>query len=465
MPPIVATIITLGVVAWLFRRDFRERPNVTPALWLPFFWITLSASRFVTEWLDIIGVHIGGTSVQDGSMFDAVTFFIMIVLGVMVLRRRQVNWSEFMQRNRWVTIYLLFCLVAISWSDYPFVAFKRWIKLFGQPVMVLVLLTEPDPMESFTRLMKRFGYVLLPLSILFIKYYPPLGRSFDDWSGLPMNTGITTNKNVLGCDLFIYGMFLVWHFMRVRRWERGPVRKNELWLCAFYALMMLWLFHMANSSTSLGVLLLASAIMIFLGFNFVNPYRISTYLFVGLVVIVPLDLVFGLHELIIQALGRNTTLTGRTDIWDILLHWDLNPVLGAGFESFWLGDTVPRIAAMEPGLNINEAHNGYLETYINLGLLGLAFTAAMIIATYKKCCQAVVENFNFGRFRLAYLAAFLVYNWTEAAFRTHCFPFYVFFLIAIDYPLNPVPEPGFVQDHEADEALENTIPGGATSKI
>jgi O-antigen ligase len=465
MPPIVASLISLALVAYLFQRDIRERPNVTSALWLPFFWVTLSGTRFLSQWLAIFGFNLGGASVEDGSPLDGLSFLIMIVLGTVVLHRRQVNWQEFIRRNPWVAIYLIYCLVAVVWSDFPFVAVKRWIKLFGQPVMVMVLLTEPDPMESFRRLMKRFAYVLAPLSILFIKYYPAWGRSFDLWSGLPMNTGITTNKNILGCDCFIVALFFIWHFIQTRRRERGPARRNELLLCLFMFAMLAWLFNSANSSTSLGVLILGVAIMLFLGLKFVDLRHVTGYLMFGLVVLLPLDLFFGLHDYIIQLLGRNPTLTGRTDIWNILLHWDLNPLVGVGFESFWLGDHVGEIAAMEPGLIINEAHNGYLETYINLGLLGIALTLAMVVAAYHKSRLALLEDFEFGRFRLAYLAAFLVYNWTEAAFRTHCFPFFIFFLIAIDYERNLLPAADPHRDYAVETDEETKHPAAAAPEI
>ena len=68
MPPKIAALLFIALVVWLFRRDFRERPNVTGALWLPFFWIFISGSRFVSEWSDIIGLNIGGGSVQEGKI-------------------------------------------------------------------------------------------------------------------------------------------------------------------------------------------------------------------------------------------------------------------------------------------------------------------------------------------------------------------------------------------------------------
>lgn len=454
MPPIVATIIYLAGVAYLFRRDIRERPHVTLALWLPFFWVLISGGRFLSEWLGIFGLNVGGESAQEGSPIDAIIFFFLIVGGLQVLYQRRVNWAEFIRRNRWVSIYLCYCLLAIVWSDFPFVALKRWIKLFGQPIMVLIVLTEPDPMESLTRLMKRCAYVLVPVSILFIKYFPEWGRGFDSWTGLAVNTGITTNKNILGCDCFILGLFFIWHFLQVRRHEKGVARRNELILCLFFFVMIGWLFIMAHSSTSLGAFLLAVAMMLFLGLKFVNRRRIGVYMIAIGVTCCLAEAFFGIHNIIIQLLGRNSTLTGRTDIWQVLLNWDINPILGVGFESFWLGERMDKLAGLFPGLNLNEAHNGYLETYINLGLLGLFITLALLLATFFKTQRALMDDFEFGRFRLAYLVAFIVYNWTEAAFRTHCFPFFVFFLIAIDYPKPIFKQPSSVISiPEIDEEL------------
>src|SRR5579859_5278547 len=97
LSPNLALLIYVGFVVWLLRRDFREKPNVTGALWIPFFWVFISGSRFVSEWLDIFGLHWGGTSVEEGSPLDALFFFGMIGAGIYVLHQRRVNLAEFMQ--------------------------------------------------------------------------------------------------------------------------------------------------------------------------------------------------------------------------------------------------------------------------------------------------------------------------------------------------------------------------------
>jgi O-antigen ligase len=456
MPSIVASFIFLSGVAWLFRRDFRERPNVTAALWLPFFWVFISGSRFVSEWLAMFGLNLGGSSVEEGSPVDAIFFFGIIGAGLYVLHQRRVSLAEFMRNNQWVTIYLAYCFLAIVWSDYPLVAFKRWIKLFGQPVMVLVVLTEPDPMEALTRLFKRCAYVWVPVSILFIKYFPELGREYSKWTGGASFGGIALGKNALGADCMILGFFFFWHFLRVRQQEKSSARRNELILSLAFLVMIGWLLHMAKSSTSLVSMLVAIGVVLFLGLRFVRAERVGTYLVAIVVASVLADAMFGIHDLIITSLGKDPTLTNRTDIWQILLNWDINPVLGIGFESFWLGDRIKKLDALYPEIHLNEAHNGYLETYLNLGLLGLGITLAIVVATYAKGLKALINDFQFGRFRLAYLIAFILYNWTEAAFRTHCVPFFVFFLCAINYPTRVRPAtatPDDIHEHEPDSRL------------
>ena len=151
-------------------------------------------------------------------------------MGFCVLIKRQVRLSEVVYNNRWLIVFLLFCFISIAWSDFPFVAFKRWIKILGHPIMALIVLTEPDPEEAVIRLMKRCAYVVVPVSILFIKYYPQLGRSFDPWSGMGANNGIASDKNALGADCFILGFFFFWYLLQIWPLERSKSRRNELFL-------------------------------------------------------------------------------------------------------------------------------------------------------------------------------------------------------------------------------------------
>ena len=281
--------------------------------------------------------------------------------------------------------------------------------------------------------MKRCAYVIVPVSILFIKYYPELGRAFDIWTGAAVNTGITTNKNTLGADCLILGFFFFWHLPQTWSLERGRARRNELFLTGGFLFMIWWLFSMAHSSTSLVSLFVGILILAVLGLRFVDKRFIGTYVVIGVLALLAAEWAFGIYANMLQLLGKDPTLTDRTLLWSELLKVTINPLFGTGFESFWLGDRIRKFAESrwwEP----NEAHNGYLETYLNLGVVGLLLLIAWLIATFWKARWELFRNFQFGRFRLGFLVAVIAYNWTEAAFKNISAIWFVFCLIALDYP-------------------------------
>jgi exopolysaccharide production protein ExoQ len=145
------------------------------------------------------------------------------------------------------------------------------------------------------------------------------------------------------------------------------------------------------------------------------------------------ELAFGIFGQVAALSGHETTVAGRAELWRELLAMHTNPIFGVGFESFWLGDRLKQLWA-EHWWHPTEAHNGYLETYLNLGLVGLFMLAALIIATCSKACRQVLSDFEWARFRLGFLFAVVAFNWTEASFKGLSPIWFIFYIIAMDYP-------------------------------
>jgi exopolysaccharide production protein ExoQ len=432
MSPNVALLLTLAFIAVLFWRDFREKPDVTGALWIPTLWMFFIASRPPTAWLRILGLPILGGSLEEGNPLDATVFLILTLAGLYILYKRRVSLSEFVRNNQWLLLFFLYCLLAIFWSEFPVVSFKRWLKIIGHPIMVLVIFSEPDPMGALVRLFKRIAYVVLPVSILWIKYYPHLGRTASDW-GAMTNGGITVGKNALGCICLILGLVFLWHLLQVLRTEKTKSRRNELRLVAVLLFMVGYCLWKAHSATSWIALIVAAVVMVLLGLRTLNMRLIGAYALAAAVILVIAQLTFDIYGGIVDVSGHESTIEGRGRLWSQLIAMDTNPIFGVGFESFWLGDRLNQFQE-EFQWRPTQAHNGYLEIYLNLGVAGLSILIGFILATFHKCRHELLRNFDWGRLRMGLLIAIVAHNWTEAGFKGLAFPFLVFFIIAIDYP-------------------------------
>ena len=120
---------------------------------------------------------------------------------------------------------------------------------------------------------------------------------------------------------------------------------------------------------------------------------------------------------LLAALGRTPTLTGRTQIWSLVLSQHTNPWIGTGFESFWLGDRLQAIWDALPNLPITSAHSGYLEVYLTLGWAGITLLALLLLSGYRRVIAAFGEDPGRGSLLLGLFLATLFESFTEAAFR------------------------------------------------
>lgn len=435
MPPPVALALTLAFIGcglWYLRPSSDSK--CSSALWVPVTWIFFAASKFPSQWLQLLGVYGGGdVSMEEGSPLDAVFFLLLIVLGVVILARRRVSLAELARNNVWLSVFFLYCFVSVFWSDFPLVAFKRWIKVLGHPVMALVILTDPEPIKAIKLVLKRAALLMVPLSVLFIKYYPQYGRYFDSWTGEAGNGGIHNNKNELGYACMIFGLFVSWCVLTARRIPVVTERRAELLSSVILLSMIGWLFSVADSMTSFACLVIGLSVMVVAGTRLVSRRFLGTQIVTALVLAVALELMFGVYAQTVEMLGRDPTLTDRTEVWADLFAIDINPIIGTGFESFWLGWRREQLWAKWWWKPI-QAHNGYIETYVNLGWVGVLLLFAVIIATFRKCRAEMLRDIDYGRLRLAFLFVVLAYNYTEAAFKGVHFVWTIFHIIAMDYP-------------------------------
>ena len=415
----LATVLCFLGIGYLFWVDRKQGSQVSNAVWIPLLWMFFAGSRFASQWLDLGPPQaMGAEAYDDGSPIDRIVFLTLILAGTWALLRRKLNWRELLTANTWILLFFLFAVLSSLWSDDPWLAAKRWVKGFGSLVMALILLTERYPSVALGYVLRRLAYVLLPLSILFIKYYPELGRAYH--MGIPMFTGVSFQKNALGQLCLLLSVYFSWVLLFSRSEASAAGIRAPTTIHILIAPMLLWLLYMSQSATSVALTILAISffLVVRLPYFAKEPRRVFT---VGLILaggFFLCDELFHLKDSLIRLLGREPDLTGRAAIWAMVLEMAPHPLIGAGYESFWSGDRLVEIWARmgEDAGGIIQAHNGYIEVYLNLGIIGLVLLALGIVSGVFKARRKLSTEYSFAVLRLAFIVIAVVYNYTEAAY-------------------------------------------------
>lgn len=440
MPPFVASIIFATGIAFLFYLDRGGESRVSKALWIPTAWLFLCTSRSVSEWLGV-GQPVGQASVYlEGSPVDRAVFMVLEVAALIMLLRRWRRLGPILPRNWPIGLFFLYAAFSVSWSDYPLVAFKHWVKGVGDVMMVLIVLTEPSVTDAVKRLVTRLGFVLLPLSILFIRYYPLLGRRLtNSWTLEPV--GVCDQKNGLGELCSICGLALLWRFRCAYHDREDPNRRRRLLALGTVLAMVVWLLWMCNSLTSICALSMASAaMMLSTGRAFRHTPAFVHLLIVAMLGLTLYALFFQSSGALVEGLGRDPTLSGRTSGWDIMLSIPNNRLVGAGYESFWLGPRLETLWEAFPNLPVGQAHNGYLEIFLNLGWIGVTLLALLIATGYRNAIGAYRRDPDTGSLRIAYFLLVVVNGLTEGVFKMMSPPWIVFLLATAATPVDAASE-------------------------
>jgi O-antigen ligase len=112
-------------------------------------------------------------------------------------------------------------------------------------------------------------------------------------------------------------------------------------------------------------------------------------------------------------LGRRSDLTGRsTEIWPLVLQEAAtHPILGSGYGGVWgLG------GPLSTTLRLEQAHNGYLDVYLQLGIVGCVLLALFLLEFAARVGRQFKYSRRWGIFGIAFFFINLIYNISETAF-------------------------------------------------
>ena len=332
MPPKFALIICTVFVFFLLRMERKQSPQVSRVFWIPTCWMLVIASKPLGTWFQF------GEGAA-GSLLDQLFLVTLFCLSLFILASRNFAWSRAIKENPWLYLLIGYMLGSVFWSDIPFISLKRWVRELVAVLMAFIVLSEQYPRQAIESLFKRAIYILIPLSLILIKYFPEYGVQFRNQGGL-MWIGVTLQKNGLGRLCMIAVFFLSWKL--VRRWQGKDIPVSKYQTLADLSILILTLYIMIGpddqySATALASLIvgLATFFCMLLMKKFkislgVNTLTMIMAFIIGIGILQPFiggSAVSGFAS----TMGRNSTLTGRTEIWAELTPLAMRqPIFGSG---------------------------------------------------------------------------------------------------------------------------------------
>lgn len=426
----LATLVCAIGILGLFYLDRDKSVQTSEALWIPVIWLWINGSRPISMWLGMAPMKHSANQLLEGSPFDRAIFASLMALGLIALILRRGRITPLLKASWPVLLYFSFGLLSVLWSDFPGVAFKRWTKAIGDLVMVLIVVTDTLPSTALGRLITRVGFVLMPASVLLINYYRDLG-TYHTRSGYVGNCGVSTDKNMLGVTVFVLSVGAFWLVFRLWRDKSQPNRARHFLAQGTLLAFGVSLLVMAHSATSGVCFVLGAGLILAAGWSVIERRPAAVHILVlAILLTVSFTIFSGGRAVVVHAMGRERQITGRMEIWEALIPLVTNPLVGAGYESFWLGPRLETMWSTFPGSYMNEAHNGYLETYLNLGWVGVGLIALILIHGYRCAVRTFRCEPTYGALLLAYILTAGVYSITEAGFRL-LNPVWIFLLLAV----------------------------------
>lgn len=416
MSPSVALFLGYAFAFWMIRKDMKQRKLTSTALWVPILWLAQVSTKPLGFWLECIGIRTGGTSKLEGNPVELVALLGLIIASLIILNRRNFNWGGFFLGNKILLILYVYLALSASWSEHSFPTLKRVVKDLGAVFAALVILTESDPLTAIRIAFVRLAYVFFPLSIIFIKYYPEIGRTVAR-TGDSMFCGVTWHKTHLGELVFLYGLIIIVDLMEMHKDSNVQNLKLARWIRYGLLIMGIYLVHTCGSATATLCFALGCFILWGSGrlVRLQNPMQMLVRCSVVFLLLFTLEKAFDVSGIVLEALGKNKSLTGRTEIWEMAKHANTPVLTGTGFYTFWSTRLAENIQTHFAGV-MNTAHNGFLEMYLDGGLIGLGLLLVLMVGWGWRSLKRLLGGTLFGRLAFMIWVLSIVFNHSETAF-------------------------------------------------
>ena len=387
--------------------------------------------------IDLLNERLGfiGSGGSQGSPISR-AFELGILLGTIILIvvwRKRVLLNIYREKLLWLLVGIV--LASVFWSDMPGETLRRSLSFVGTTLFG-VYFAKRYPLNEQLRLLGWMCGIAVLLSIVVALVLPSYGVmgmgsiiTAESTAHAGAWRGIYIHKNVLGRVMVLSAVVFLLLATGNRRHQ---------WIAWAGFSLSVGLILLSTSKTSLAMFLTIMLLLpIYKALRWNYTLAVPFFITVVLVGGATATLFLGDAETILGAFGRDLTLTGRTDIWTAVLDkiWE-RPWLGYGYNAFWLGwgsesEEIWRALNWE----VPHAHNGFLDLWLELGLLGIVTFVLGFVGLYVRAITWVrLTKTAEALWPLAYLAFLFLANLTESSLLRQKF-FWILYM-AVAFSMN-----------------------------
>ena len=305
-----------------------------------------------------------------GSLLSQSTLAVVYLVGVFFLFTS--GQAAGVLARAWPVLALpVLAAFSAAWSPDPFLTLRRGFALLGTVFLGLSLATTFDFRQALAILIRSLA-LAMALSVVWVVLFPKYGvhqaTDFIEPIHAGKWRGIFAHKNFLSGNVGGLTLALLIAFGGCA-FKKISIRVTAIIVTAMclYGASSATGYLIAFTITSLGLLFSMVA---------VRPLSSRLTLMILICAAAVVAACFGndIFDFALQALNKDPDLTGRTEIWDMLLpllegHW----ILGYGYFSGLLS------LSQSLGETSINSHSGYMDVLVSLGLVGLSVAVGFLL--------------------------------------------------------------------------------------
>lgn len=319
----------------------------------------------------------------SSNIVNQIIHIILFLFSSIILVRKFRNFIDFIRIEKYLSLFLVWCLLSVLWSDFSLVSFKRCIQLIISFNVISAAFLCIDSEEDILRYLQFLLALFVITSLLCILFIPSATHEWGAWRG------IRTHKNQLG----IISLFsaILWFYTFKQKFNL-----NRYFSFILFALSVILLFGSQSMNSIICFTLLWLAILIHSMNNHFRRYTTS-YPFFPITIITFFIAIFIISyfyqdylEILLHYIGKDITFTGRTNLWSEIIQYSKEHIIqGAGYGGFWVLENPYLIDIYKKFTWLpTQSHCGYLDLFNETGIIGLVlllFVLKKLFSSLKNC--------------------------------------------------------------------------------